>query len=587
MNCINGRNFKEKFSSLDYSNTLHILWIYKNIPEIEAQYDLVEVISRLKEVVIKDYTYGILIYEDISNLVLKHYEDNILSKCISDYFFDFCTPIMDVCLKQVVDVFTYIYKKIKDFTNIDKLIEKYQERKDIFIELNILKIRLNHKYVTNTASDSILNKFNLTSGSTLSGINELIENMHIKEDKNKDIKDIKDINNEEDKSSSSLLIRSLLDYENLNLNFFIENACIFLTYKDDSTLLTKLIKYSKSGYKHLIIKNISPSLYIKLKDHLEMNEEILKKGIYDYKYFLKWCNTSFTTLSILKINDFIDISDLLVDYYEEDKREMNIIIKRLLDLNIQSIKEKIRINILKNIERYIIDDDTIRHLVLDCSKYKVYKKILVKKMGIIKYFKEVEREEFIKNLFTEFDLDWRYRRTLMEECMKNKVGEKYLEIFKDDKVYAIREFYQQKLCDKDVILIEGMKDKEDIVKDYTIDTKEVNKDYTIDTKEVIDKEDIIKEDSIKEDIVKLEDNNKEDSIKEEDTMYNKEDNKEDNNKDNNKEDYTIDNNNKEDILEKRPLVSSKEDIFKNLKNNVKNKIKNIEEKIIFINENNL
>ncbi|KKO75160.1 hypothetical protein AAJ76_3000033094 [Vairimorpha ceranae] len=529
MNFITGEDFNEKIKNLKFSNTYHILWIYKNIKEVYDKGSLENILDQLIKITIDDFNCALSIYDDLCNLVLKAYkkdkyiddedifhiknkdEDINIPKYISDneIFFKLCIPIMDTCLKQIVDLFTYIFKIEKDFTNLNKLIERYNTKKDILIELLILQIKLSE----NEDIDFLLQNINLK-----------------KEDKNIDLKSL------------------LLDFELTNLNFFIENVCIFLTYRNDSFLLSRLINYCKSGYKHFIIKNITVPLYKKIKDHLEICEDLLKKGIYDYSYFLNWCNRSFTNLSLLKINDFVEISRIFIEYFkrEDNKCELYKILENILNLKIHHVYEDIRINILNYIDIIYKKEYTfLNDLLLEASKNRNLRNILITKLIVLKNIDSECKTEIINNLFCNFDFNWRYRKALLNECVKNIdllefKNEKWLIQFEKDKIYVIRELAKK--------IKKQLYKKEEILCKKPLENDKQVVDKTEKVTNASNVPQINKQNETHKEIVKSVDH-------------------------------------KEIAVDHKVIVQSVDkDNFTKI--NVKNRIKNIEEKIVFINEKN-
>ncbi|KAK6090080.1 hypothetical protein P3W45_000968 [Vairimorpha bombi] len=557
------------------------MWIYKNLIDIYRSGQLQDILSMLIHVSIEDYSYGCTIYDDICSLVfqiydIKHedtelkfiyrqdYQEDVkeikMKDEIENSLFVLCTPIMDCCLKQVVDVFTYIYKINHNFENINKLLDKYNKRSDILIELLLLKMKLSHQNKSNDGIDDMLLRLNIS------------------------------------KDTDSRLKNLLLEYEDSNLNFFIENICIYLEYKEDDDFIYKL------------------------------------KGIYNYQYFIKWSMNCFKNLSVLKINDFVEISRLFINYYRKEKdnhKELLEMLNLLIKLDISYVSERIRANILEYVDEVIEDNAFIRHFVIESSDNPVYKKVLVKKMGILKYFSVEEKNKIVTNLFKDFDLNWRYRKTLIEECIKHLdlLGFKnnnWLKHFDNDKVFYIREMckkLRKDLLDRDIININADIKKDvinsDIKKDVInadikkdVVNSDIKKDVVNSEKEIVDKADFdLKNNSIEKN-THIENNFlKQDKINEEDFIdFNKSnilntqelksgiqntkntDQKEIFNKLENIKTVT------DEILDKKPLENNdilrmsseikKDEIFEKLKNNVKNKIKSIEEKIVFVSEKN-
>ena len=74
MNFITGEDFNEKIKNLKFSNTYHILWIYKNIKEVYDKGSLENILDQLIKITIDDFNCALSIYDDLCNLVLKAYK---------------------------------------------------------------------------------------------------------------------------------------------------------------------------------------------------------------------------------------------------------------------------------------------------------------------------------------------------------------------------------------------------------------------------------------------------------------------------------------------------------------------------------
>lgn len=678
------------FNDTNKMSTLDILWLYKNIHEINETTDIETI---LNNVIIDDFSIGMLIYEDICKMVLKIYgntdddyffeemsflnefriskeiydntkemNSNIIientvnlnklqnttnpissrnnNSFIINNIYTLCKPIIDICLKQVLDLFVYIYKYNKDFKNIDLLILKYNEKDDILIDLHLLKLKffIKNKESMFISSRNINNEIKNTTNS-VEGNNNEIESINNKTKNNKFNVENTNINSDntilntlnekiiststsdktnaipeqkyDKKNSSNLtydktILRNLILNYKGDLNFLLESICSFLKYEKDDLLITKLKFYSESGYRHIIYKYIDSTVYSYIKDTLPMCTELLIKGVYDLDEYLNWSLSSFKNLSIVRINDLVEVSKLFVTYLQNvcllcsgdvvDKRnefytdvinkkknfkninlsnekkiisfcdkdnssyastintESNIntisvlnskstinnsnidtknlvtpshkkdcmnkillILKNLINCKILSVETRIKTIILEQIEQiyssillvcgnyeisyinehesniseeyvnvkedlshtksnfhisnaninssnseinciynklnssdainnkikspYIIND--LSKFILESSKNTILRKIIAKKIHILRYLTDEHKQLCINNLLNNFDLDWRYRKDLIIGFYKCDLIKHYIDKFKNDKVWYIRNMIER------------------------------------------------------------------------------------------------------------------------------------------------
>lgn len=415
-----------------------------------------------------------------------------------DHFPALIKPFLFVNDKVCVDFIAYLYKK-KDLDYLDLLFEAHADKKDLMIELHLLKGRLLKSKIKSKNSSKLdvteIQEALRRSSSKKEDENEnvLPEKENISEEKENNSlskkkdesstpnvseieseSEIKDITDNSVNISPSLLTYHINSAKLLLLNitkkdqkFFIDNAALFLTIQYDSDIFRELLLLSKLPYFFTCLYSTSTNIILPFYfyKYVYMNTCIyydIPYNGYTLKYYLEYYKTLSTNVFPNDMG-YVLVGKNMMMYYNETKaliKEDKVLCKKLklifremvvFLLQVKFVREdEIHMKILENVEEYL---EIFKDNFKDESK------------EIEKEDKEDDDKEENSN-----------NPTLNHQMHINELTEK----LKDEK------FITQAVNDYENILIEKENDKENIkiitdtINNYSISHKTFLFDYLFD-----------------------------------------------------------------------------------------------------------
>lgn len=510
-----------------YKNIPHILKY--------SEEKLEEIIEKLEKAKVNDFYPAGIILQYLNQLIyriygIKDHDEELLflrEKCgytqvedgedlsiLKKHIFSLCKPIVGLHTKEVVDIMAYAYEKDgqEDF---DKLFAIFEKSNDILIELHLHKVRIYRKRgsrrngskskslednkveldfksddnstITSSLNSTITSSLNSTITSspnnddTSFNLSRDIEKLNINGDTS-EIADKKPFHCPEEnhlKQAKDLL----LSFNNPSLKFYIENLALYLSLEYDEEIFIKFITFTTGGYKSICASKIfrmtkvpEDKLFCLISAMEGVEKDILKsEGLIvnpqTLKMYVEWCISSFRSLSIALVSDYIDISRLYISFAKEyNHSSMFKIFKLLWDCNVVKVEEQVKLHLIDSLtsifEIFYTDQEgecpsevfdsinnfidkqadtksTLRDIITQISSTHIYRRSFLRHISVLKYFDQDFRNQVMENLLSSSDLDWRYRKDLLEGCFENYKAlgldcKQFLDVFTKDKVFYVR-----------------------------------------------------------------------------------------------------------------------------------------------------
>ncbi|ORD93625.1 hypothetical protein ECANGB1_1871 [Enterospora canceri] len=266
----------KKFSLLDASNDLDVLYTYVNISHYIAEVGIEEVVKKVKEVKMKDKAMGMYALTALEKVVFEILSEETKDTEIEEEYrksMEKYSKIKETAKEQVegtkdeekdtkksnkkirdhaiiqnishllgpfvytndkicVDFVAFFYRKI-DVDAFELLFESYKDKEDLLVELHLLKARL--------VQDKIGER----------GVYDMTKMKKMLKEKKQEEKSSEKIENSKILVFNSNIVEAkklLMGITKKDQKFFIENAALFLSLKYDSDIFYALMKCANNTY---------------------------------------------------------------------------------------------------------------------------------------------------------------------------------------------------------------------------------------------------------------------------------------------------------------------------------------------------